>query len=539
MNMKSFALTLVLAAAFVAPGTAHAQLSQISVVQNYNLDLALLLFPKWKCKKWDGTSCTPADRSNPANRQIVFLSTGFSDDEQQAFWTDYDRMIGMMTNNVGNTWSAMKKDQILYIGYFVSGGALGTDTAAFKAKVSEHPIRGHALTLDQASVYTKIDQLRGEISDLKPMAVGVLFNSYADDVTANASPPSVVGKPYGVARWTRYDLDDRGGYIASHELAHAGLNFLDEYVEDGFQDINIRSLDVLTPLALLDNTWGGILSSIANLFQVFDMRLSDILSNNGSDNMATERIPGTVYTSGFARETYEYEGGMFFGRGTWHMRGNNLMNSGNVVRGPGDDFGFDHSPAQRAVVHEAFGATAHRPNDRLRNAGPNSGWPSAWGSTTKVMLFDGDKLHHFHPTRTYTVQVGWYEREWHTCWALFIPYPCSTDEWRVAEKTVWSGERRVTLTVTAAYGLASLLQKAACAAGINEISSNGGTFRLCDQSLSEITGAFIPTIVWRLPYQEVSVPASQWMTKYYWRFRTYNGAHTSGWTGWSTFVRTF
>jgi hypothetical protein len=109
----------------------------------------------------------------------------------------------------------------------------------------------------------------------------------------------------------------------------------------------------------------------------------------------------------------------------------------------------------------------------------------------------------------------------------------------VAEKTVWAQERTIRLKMTAAYGLASLLQRVACAVGFNEITSGSNTFRVCDQALSEVTSAFVPTIVWRLPYQEVSVPASQWMTTYYWRFRTYNGAYNSGYTGWSTFRRSF
>jgi hypothetical protein len=409
----------------------------------------------------------------------------------------------------------------------------------FKASIPAHPIRGMALSLDQASVYAKITALTAEISNLRPMSVGVLFKSDLDNVTANAAPPSVIGKPFGVAKFTTFDLHDRRAYLPVHELAHAGLNFLDEYVEGGFEDLNISQIDVLTPLALFDSTWGGFVNSVADLLGIFDMRLSEILANNGSDNIATRKQPATVDTPGFSKEQYIYEGGMFFGRGTWHMQGDNIMDGGSVERGPGDKFAYAHSPAQQAVVHEAFGATAHRPNDRLRNAGPSSSWPSALGSETKVMLFDGDKLHHWHPTRTYNVQVGWYERKWKTCWALFIPYPCSEDVWRVAERTSWAAERKIELRATAAYGLTSLLQKVVCALGVNEIKSGNDTFRICDQGVEAITSAFLPTIVWRLPYQEVKVPASQWFTKYYYRFRTDNGTHVSGYTGWSTFIRTF
>ena len=36
---------------------------------------------------------------------------------------------------------------------------------------------------------------------------------------------------------------------------------------------------------------------------------------------------------------------------------------------------------------------------------------------------------------------------------------------------------------------------------------------------------------------DVDVPATQWMTTYYWRFSTNNGQIQSGYTGWSSFYR--
>ncbi len=40
-------------------------------------------------------------------------------------------------------------------------------------------------------------------------------------------------------------------------------------------------------------------------------------------------------------------------------------------------------------------------------------------------------------------------------------------------------------------------------------------------------------------YQDVSVPASQWFTTYWWRFGTWSGGAGSGFTGWSSFYRSF
>ncbi len=128
------------------------------------------------------------------------------------------------------------------------------------------------------------------------------------------------------------------------------------------------------------------------------------------------RLATTLWSSGYPSQYYAYEGGMFFGRGTWHQAGSNLMNGNNVMRGWDDGFAYAHSPSQQQVVDNAFDGGIRRPNDRLRNAGPRNGWPLAFGSATHVMLFDADKNHHFHPTQYYSVQVGWYDRVWKTCW---------------------------------------------------------------------------------------------------------------------------
>jgi hypothetical protein len=501
-----------------------------------------LVQPTWKCSKWTGAACSSNDRASTQNKQIVIFGSGFAntDADETLFWSTFDRVVSLMTSpdTAGTAWSVQHKDQILFIGYFTPGGPIDSPTAAFHGAIPKHPVRGYATSLDQDEVFQKVTQISAEITFLRPMSVGVVFNDTRTGVTANAAPPTIIGKPFGIAKWLRGDLDTRGAYLPTHELAHASLDFLDEYVQQGFEDLNISQIDVLTPLALLDGSWGGILSAISNVFGVYDMRLSEILANNGSDNIATTTIPATVMTPGFSRETYAYEGGMFFGRGTWHMAGNNIMNGNHVMRGPDDGFAFAHSGSQQAVINEAWGATAHRPNDRLRNAGPTNGWPSAFGNSTKVMIFDGDKLHHYHPTRTYDVQVGWYDRHWKTCWKLFVPYPCYDDVWTVAERTDWAAERTIQLRATAAYGLASLLQRVVCAVGINEIQSGSGTFHLCDQGVDALSSAFLPTIVFRLPYQEITVPASQWFTTYYWRFRTDNGTQQSGFTGWSSFYRT-
>ena len=498
------------------------------------------LYPTWKCVKADGSYCGATEMANPYYKQVLILSTGFADSERPAFWADFDKTVSLMTYSAGTSWTAQRASQILYIGYFIPGGALGAADAVFGGKVAQHPIRGYALSLAQSAVYSQIDSIRyWTIPQLRPIGAAVLFNTFQTPVTANASPPSLVNKPFGICKYTRQDLVERQAYVPTHELAHASLNFLDEYVEQGFEDLSMKQIDVATPLVLFDWTWGGLVNAVGNFLGVYDYNISEILSNNGNDNMAT--VPGvtTVYTPGWNGQWYGYEGGMFFGRGTWHQAGSNLMNGNNVMRGWDDGFAYAHSPSQQQVVDNAFDGGIRRPNDRVRNAGPMNGWPLAFGSSTHVMLFDGDKNHHFHPTQQYYVQVGWYDRQWSTCWWGIFPYPCYNDVWTTAGNWLYPEYRSINLPMSSLYGLAKLAQQLVCAAGVNEVSSNGGTIRLCDQNLDTIANNFLPTLNFPVPYQDVSVPASQWFTTYWWRFATWNGRATSGYTGWSSFYRSF
>ena len=494
--------------------------------------------PQWKCRHADGSECLPGDLQNPWYRQVLILATGFQTSDYDAFFTDFDTSVNLITDSssAGDTWSVQKRDQLLFVGYFTSGGPLG-DTATFSGRVFPHPIRGWATTLDQKSVYARVQQLQGEIAGLAPISCAVMFNSFQTRVTANAAPPSFTNKPFGVAKFTREDLVSRGAYVPAHELAHAGLNFLDEYVEGGFENLNIAQVDLLTPLILLDDSWSGLGDAAGSALGLYTFRVSEILADNGNDNISTAQYPGTVASDRSLNQNYEWEGGMFFGRGTWHMPGNNLMNDGLIQRGAGDDFAWAHSPAQQTVIDQAFGGPVPRPNDRIRSAGPNVNWVPTFGNSTKVMVFDGDKTHHFHPTQAYTLQVSWQERHWAVCWAFIVPYPCHQDEWQTAQTTVGTEERSVEVKMTAAYGLANLMQRMICAVGYTEIKTNTADIKLCEQDLSTIADAFLPTFVFRLPYQTIPVPAQQWMTQYYWRFKTDNGAFQSGYTGWSGFYR--
>lgn len=497
-----------------------------------------ILKPTWQCKRWDLSVCPSSELANPAYRHILIMPSGYTEEDRSAFWTDFDTIVTAMSNS-GTTWSTVKRDRIRYIGYFTGGGALGTPEAAFGGAVMAHPIRDYALTLNLDAVKAKVDEIRlNVLPSLRPMGVLTILNDFQADITANASPPSFLGGSYGIAKMNREDL--KNGYIATHELGHAALNFLDEYVEGGMENLNIRSIDAATPLVLFDGTWPGFVRAISDLFGVYDYNLSEILANNGNVNVATSSVPSTVYSPISAPQQFAYEGGMFFGRGTFHMAGNNLMNGSRVQRGPDDTFAYAHSGSQWALINTAFGDNPYRANDRLRTAGPKDGWWGELGGTTVVMMFDGDKRNHFHATQHYVVQVGWWERVWFTSWWGPFPYPDYRDEWRTAQKNVTPGNRKIELKATSLYGLANLTQSVLCGVGVTEVPKpDGGKFKLCDTPLSQIASAFLPTFSFATPYTEATVPASQWFTNYWWRFATWNGYTYSGWTGWSNFYRSF
>jgi hypothetical protein len=490
--------------------------------------------PTWKCRRGGGGACTSAELANQSYRQILVMSTGYTTRDKSAFWTDFDRLVTTMSN-YGAAWSTQKRDQILYVGYFTGGGALGTPDAAFDGAILPHPIRDYALQVSQQQVKTKVASIRAaEIPALVPMGVLVLLNDSSASA-ANAAPPSFIGGSYGIAKMNRAQL--ASGYIATHELAHAALNFVDEYVEEGFENLSIGTLDAVNPMLRLDGSWSAAIRDVPDLLGTYDIRFSEILANNGNHNLSTSSVPATV-VGPYARDWYPYEGGLFFGRGTFHAAGSNLMNSDVVMRASDDGFASAHSTAQQALINTAFGSAPARANDRLRTAGPRNGWKGSDGPQTVVLMFDADKHNQFHRTQHYIVQVGWWERVWDTCWTGLFPIPCSRDVWRVAEKTVSPSPRYILLDTKILFGLASLTQRVLCGVGVSEIPKpDGTTFYLCAQPLSTILFSALPTLRLRVPYQETTVPASQWFTTYYWRFATHNGWMRSGFTGWSSFFR--
>jgi len=72
-------------------------------------------------------------------------------------------------------------------------------------------------------------------------------------------------------------------------------------------------------------------------------------------------------------------------------------------------------------------------------------------------------------------------------------------------------KRTVQLQASSFYGLADIAQGVLCGVGYTEIKQpDGSTFNVCEQPLSNIASAFLPTFTVVTPYQETTVPASQY-----------------------------
>jgi len=488
------------------------------------------------CRKGTGESCTLSELADPVvYRQILVYSTGYTGQERAKFRADYDAFVIAMRSARGEAvYSRRYQDRLLYIARFTAGGELGEGDAAFGGRIALHPVRGDALSLDQSAVVALTDELAAA-EGLSPLGVAVVFDSDSNP-TANAAPPTFLGRSYGIARFTRGQIDE---YVPMHEIAHGALNFLDEYIEAGFEKVSIRLLDVLSPFAVNDGSWKGIRRGISDFFGVFDYRISEILAANGSGNLDTSPEPSRVSTEGYTPNGYEFEGGMFFGKGTFHDFGENVMGDW-FVGVDGDGFGWNHSGSQAEVIEQVFEhpEVAPRPNDRLRNAGPLSGRWLASGKVTSVFLFDADKHHRFHPTLAWDVQVGWYEkgRGGAKCRPDEDGAECGEKVWRTIQKRVLPEPNRIVLPGSLLETTANFLQGWICMLHFST-RPESVIHRICSDSAMGLAGTFLPTLEFPAPYQSVEIPLEKGFTKYYWRFRSDNGTWKSGWTGWSAVSR--
>ncbi len=495
---------------------------------------------QWRCRRFDNQRCTAEDLADPNKRHLLIASAGFGARDRNEFWSDFDRVRqGLFGEGAGNAWTRQKKEQLLVFGWFSGGAALpalgapANPNVAFGAHVAKSIVRGHSLVIDTAKVKAFVDtELPRKIPSLRPMAVGIVINSMTPNVTATAVMGGLLQRPWGIGTMTRENLRTRASYITTHELAHAGLNLADEYVEEGFEDLSIKQLDVVTPFALLDASWRGVKDALGAVSGNYSWRVSDILGHNGYVNITTETNPSTVVSRGFASEPYPFEGGFFFGKGTYRPAGKNLMSDNDDVVSPEDGFIMGHSPVQQRVIESRFGAGPLRPNDFLRAAGPHKSLVNI--GTTTAMMFDGHKTSLAQPTIAYEVEVGWTERTSRFCRKGLLPSICIDEQWKTAKKRIVPDQRTVDVKASLGYGAVALIHKVACRLGVDPQIAG---VNVCDMSFEELAGSTpLPTAL-PAPYQTVDIPHVGGLLnplgKAKWRFRTDNGKHVSQWTAWS------
>jgi hypothetical protein len=155
-------------------------------------------------------------------------------------------------------------------------------------------------------------------------------------------------------------------------------------------------------------------------------------------------------------------------------------------------------------------------------------------------MFDADKNHHYHPTKMYIVQVTYHKcvkRHW---WG-----GCKRREWKTFEHNVavegntsdddpnTIPKETIRLKETATWAVAKFLHGIACGVAGDQLGN------VCSYDLGSMADQLLPSLEWPIPYQYTRVPTPTWMTKYHWRFRTFNGLDYSSWTGWASFRRIF
>ncbi len=454
---------------------------------------------------------------------ILVLPTGFSSDQYDEFRFAFDQLVATFSSVPSEAlYSNRFKNQIIFSAYW-------QPTADYQAKVLSDGSSRRFLSLKPDAVKNSVQKFFEDPGFQKhPSSVVVLFNDNTELVTANTVNGRDLSAYYGITKLNLKHIES--AYVTTHEIAHSLLNWADEYVEHGFEDLSINSTEVFTPFLKLGDEWDTELRNHSDLLGAYDIRLSEILADNGADNLSTTQHPGRVgQLEHRVSVDMTTEGGLYFSKGVYRSPQNNLM-----AAAPG--FAFAHSESQEQTLQAAFNFLPSRANDRIRVAGPVSDTERPVGHFAKLLLFDADKYNRFHPTQSYTIEMGWYERQYKTCWNGPIPYPCYDDVWTTKQKVVSPSARTVSLNlgIAADGGPGLFLLSALCEGGIQneidpcEIFLNSSKYNGNSQGL---------TVHFKVPYQEVSVELPNMMTQYWWKFRTDNGTYSSNYTAWASVYR--
>lgn len=480
-----------------------------------------------------GGSIDCRESMSAAGRPVIWvLSTGYSGLEQAQFELDVERVSNSFFRS--QSWAgaryasynsrADRNSSLIFRSHFTPGGALGSATSKFSSSIVRHPFRQTQwnMAMDHAQVVEEVLRFRKQNGELShPVATVVLFNDdrgELDGVGANAALPSTISQSFGIAKFTRGALRaPNPNYVVVHEIAHALLDFADEYIESTLAGVSIQSIDKIT---FLTQGFGG---AIRVLFGIHQLRLSEIIAGNSFDNVDVTEYPSRVGENSDHLH-YSAQGGMFFGRGTYHFPEANLMSSRSDVS-HGDSELFQHSRPQDQNISDFFHETTELPrvNDRIRIAGPYPWFGSLAGRGTELVVYDGDKNHRFHPTQQYRVQVSFRSRR--------------KGEWVTIERDYNPSDSFIRVDQTGLMKLARVAQDVACFFTQNKLNVAGQ--RLCSMNLNQVVGSFLPSLDFRVPYQRFRVELPEWFTYYYIRVATVSRGGVSSFTGWHRIHRSF
>jgi hypothetical protein len=155
---------------------------------------------------------------------------------------------------------------------------------------------------------------------------------------------------------------------------------------------------------------------------------------------------------------------------------------------------------------------------------------------------DDDKHHRWHPTKKYRLYITWQEDYWSSCPVLGwdgkptgLYYSCLKKRWVGASRTDYPRRREADIMKMITINSASFLLPVICGMGLGQ----SGSVNLCALPPSQVISTPMPGTKFPQPYEYYDFYMPKGFTKYYWKFKTYNGTMWSGYTGYQSFTRSF
>jgi hypothetical protein len=470
----------------------------------------------------------------------------------------------------GDYWPAELKEHLIYLTYWVpSTDRIQTPGAQFEAGYVwvRYGNDSNGDPIYTYNLWSKDDLVRAQVSKLQstsggcqsfiPFAVHVVMDTEAlvnsgqildsDTIRAGAQAPGMIQEPYGIVNIDNSSLTPPiaptpeepypSAYsesLVAHELGHAALNLMDEYIEEELGNVN--DLNFVDPYLVLTDESGQQVP-----MPLHKINLSEILVANGTENSRNSNIPPPVsyrtadqidYISRFRLQ------GAFWSAGVYRYD-ERISNFDRIVENLMDESQSPRlSPPQQRALNLAFGgdpfngqAAPHphldplykfRANDRIQARSPENGGTTV-GGITKLLLFDEDKNHHFHPTKNYRVYIQWY--------CPMISVGCPYFGWNHANYDV-----SPTKTLLVLDDQKFLLEQGGKI--VDGFCSLINLIPLVKCESNGLTGIeqLLPTNKVLVPYQLVEFPTPVVGIPYYWTFSS-NALFGTSSTEWSSFTR--